>query len=793
MGKYHPLADCDNCPLALTGTYLGTRAPSHSNYDVAMVGGMPNQSEQFRGGFLNTKAGELVRKVFKHHGENPKIYYTTAVACRPPENAKINPKAVACCRPRVLHEIEQATAGPVVTLGNEGALSVLGRQGVTSLRVGPAKQSEWISNPIIPTVSPYLCFSQEARFPDLVTDFGKAYQIPIKFEEPEYTVIDTSVGAIRYLRGLLEDLPDEITIDIECVLDKETSFGHPERHEMLCVGMQADDHSLAVITANALTDKVWLLLEELLKKVRIIAQNGKFDLNGIRPYVGKIKLAFDTMLASYALDERGGIHGLKYMAQEYLGAPAYDDEIKKYIGPSRDFSKIPLDILYKYNAFDVYCTYLLSKLLGARLAEQGLTHVHDMLVAASNTPLSDIEWNGIGVDVEYLNKLSEEFYWSLLRKEHELSVMAYSVRPEGYLKGDGINPNSPMQIKRFLSDCGVQVDSTDEEHLQAILDYQGRFPPKYESVIKKFVAELMLYRKEKKLDGTYVTGVKDRLHNGKIHSSYLLHGTTTGRLSSRNPNLQNIPRKSPIKTMYVPSRPGYVMINTDYSQAELRTLSYFAKDIYFRDIFNDGTRDPFDELVPVLFNGAKKATSNPDVWKEQRTMVKTYVYGLSYGRTEYGIARGFGIPVEVARKHMQSFFSVIPEIVSWQKEVQQKVLDGEDLITPYGRHRRYTLITEENKQNVMNEALAFLPQSTASDMCLTAAIDLGARLDANYPEVRIINLVHDAIMTEAPKELADEIILLTESCMLESAKVVVGDYVKFGVASSIGMNWGELS
>lgn len=799
----HPLTDCENCPLYNNAEFMGYDSPDH-RADLVIVGGMPSATEKYNGGFCNTTSGKLLSKVFKHHGKNPTYYYTTAVLCRP-EDKKVPAKAVVACRPRVLAEIAAATDGPVVTFGNEAAASVLGRTGVTALRVGPFKRSDWIPNKVIPTVNPYVCMMQEARFPDLVTDIGKIFSNGKEFVEPDFEVLDTPEDALAWLyaEGSTTRLhvPD-LTMDIECTIDKDESFGHPERHVMLCVGMKFDDGMPRVITDNALNAEVWLIIKQMMLRCNVVAQNGKFDLNGMRPYVGKQKLGFDTMLASYCLDERTGTHGLKYMAQEFLGAPAYDDEVKKFIGPQRDFSKIPREILYRYNAYDVECTYLLKKHFEVLLEEHGLTELHRFLCEASDM-LMDVEYEGIAIDKEYLDNLAAEFDRSIMRKEHFMSLMAYEVNPKGYTRGDGINPASPLQIKKLFMDLGIRLDSTDEDTMLNVLAYEKPFPNNDE-LVRKFATMLLEYRKETKLNGTYITGVKDRLYKGRINSSYLLHGTTTGRLSSRNPNLQNIPRDSPIKTMYIPSRPDNSFINIDYSQAELRTLAYFAGDHYFTEIFNDSDRDVFDELVPVLYPGAVKPQNHVDkckcdecrLWKEERTMVKTYVYGLNYGRTEFGIAHGFGIPVEVARGHMQKFFSVIPEIVNWQKSIRKMVKDGEDLVTPFGRHRRYTLLTDENIKNIMNEALAFMPQSTASDICLRAATRFNQWIEQNCDyenHPRIFNLVHDAIMVECHDDEVERITDVVSNFMLQSADEAVEGYVKFAVDASVGKSWGKLS
>ncbi len=183
--------------------------------------------------------------------------------------------------------------------------------------------------------------------------------------------------------------------------------------------------------------------------------------------------------------------------------------------------------------------------------------------------------------------------------------------------------------------------------------------------------------------------------------------------------------------------------------------------------------------------------SPKDIWKENRTMVKTYVYGLGYGRTEYGIAAGFDISVDLALEYMQRFFSVIPEIVEWQERIKFQVKNGDDLVTPFGRHRRYNLITKANERNVMNEALAFLPQSTASDCTIRAAIFSNPILEHEF-NAKIVNLVHDAIMIDSPQDVVEDALKIVEECMIDSAQAVVGDFVKFATQSSYGNSWEDL-
>ena len=176
-------------------------------------------------------------------------------------------------------------------------------------------------------------------------------------------------------------------------------------------------------------------------------------------------------------------------------------------------------------------------------------------------------------------------------------------------------------------------------------------------------------------------------------------------------------------------------------------------------------------------------------WKELRIRVKAYVYGLSYGREAQSIAMEYKIPVKQAVQDMKKFFEVIPEIVEFREKTRQAVLDGEDLVTPRGRRRRFGLITKQNKASVMNEALAFLPQSTASDICLDALINLVPRFEGL---AKPRNTVHDAIIVECHKDDEEEVKALMREEMLAAAVRIVGDYVRFDVESTVGQNWGEL-
>jgi DNA polymerase-1 len=773
--RKHPEAKCEECPLATVGKFVPSEGPERAS--LAFVGEAPGVQEARGGRPFVGPSGKLLERVMEEYGiERKDVLLSNACLCRPPDNSTPAKAAIAACKPRLLHELSDRGTRTVVALGNSASESLLGLSGVTKLRIGPGRPAK--DNPdirVIPTLHPAAALRQADLFPSIVTDIGKVVAQASPWTEPRYAIFDLPKEAIAALDELAgrADL-DEIAVDIECDIEKDTGFDHPNQYGMLCVGIAYGEDAAIVIGENAFKDEgVRTALKRVLTSKRLTAQNGKFDLAGLYPHMGALALAFDVMLAHYCLDERPGQHSLDQMAQEYLGAPDWKGVIKRYVGPRDGYGVVPRDVLYKYNAYDCIATFRLKRVFEPLLEVDSLRRVHDFLVQASNQ-IMYLELNGIAIDRDYLDVLTDQYLESLDEIEKELSEAS----------GTQLNPRSPLQVKKWLAENGVEVDSTNEETLKALLDH-----PRTSELVKTFCTILLHHRKETKLYGTYIKGVRKRLYRGRVYPTFLLHGTTTGRLACRNPNLQNIPRESSIRRLYVPAkRDTNVFVHTDYAQAELRVLSFLAQDRYFQNIFATG-RDLFDELTPVLYPFASRETMDPAVWKELRIRVKAYVYGLAYGRSEYSIASEYKLTVEDARRGMTSFFEVIPEIVEFREATRTRVLSGEDLVTPRGRHRRYWLITDDNRDEIMREALAFLPQSTASDMTLDALTQLRPRL-RGIGFIR--NIIHDAMIVECKREDADMVAKMMDYEMVEAAKRIVGDYVPFATESKIGMNWGEL-
>jgi len=604
-------------------------------------------------------------------------------------------------------------------------------------------------------------------FPSLVADIAKINRsVDVKWENPVFKVFDDR-SAVRVLDELRRATRyPECVVDIEVGVDKD-EFDHPERYDMLCVGVSYAPGKAIVIGERACRDdSVRAALRRLLESKRLICHNGKFDIPGLRAFCSTgARLFFDTMLASYCLDERKGIHSLEYLGTEVLGTPNWKLEIDKYRNKGESYAVVPRKVLYQYNAWDCAVTFLLYQYFVAELDKHGLRPLHDFLVRASNE-LQYPEVDGVAVDRDYNEWLTTNYVEELDLWDTEFGVLT---------ELPGFNPRSPKQVKEYLHSQGRMVTDTTAETLQDLYE---------KNILPEFLALMLKQRKGQKLYGTYVKGIRKRLYRGRVHPTFLLHGTVSGRLSCRNPNLQNIPRGDVIRKQFVPEE-GNVFLQGDYGQAELRVMATLARDSYLHDVFNDPTRDLFDELGERLYG--PRAVGN----KELRIRTKAYAYGLSYGREEYSIALEYKIPVPEAKRGMLAFMGLIPELDAWRQDLMRKVLqDQDDLVTPFGRHRRFWLITNDNRKDTLKEALSFYPQSTASDICLEALIRLRQGLGSRGA-VRIP--VHDSILVEAAKGDADDVAVYMKEVMEDTAREVFTDYVPFPVDVERGKNWGELS
>jgi DNA polymerase-1 len=269
----------------------------------------------------------------------------------------------------------------------------------------------------------------------------------------------------------------------------------------------------------------------------------------------------------------------------------------------------------------------------------------------------------------------------------------------------------------------------------------------------------------------------------RIYTNFKLHGTNSGRLSSANPNLQNITREyedlPSIRALFKPS-PGRVFVEADYSQAELRVIAYLSSDPELTRIYNEGLD---------LHNIAAERFYGPNYTKAQRSRAKNMNFGVAYRQTAQTFQEKHGIPESEGSKFIKWWWATFTGVAEWEKDIEQIINTSGILDTPFGRKRRFYLITKENQQASYREGIDFYPQSIASDFTLTSAIILAGELDP--AKAKLVLTVHDSLLDDVVEDYADEAATITKQVMENQPRNSLGWTLPFEVKMSFGPSWGE--
>jgi DNA polymerase-1 len=512
------------------------------------------------------------------------------------------------------------------------------------------------------------------------------------------------------------------------------------------------------------------------------------------------------MLAHYTIDERSleegdkyeglgvyGVHGLKTLAREYFNAPDYDaplkmflrklsterrkevreaskrGEVLKYVAPN--YGDVPREDLSRYLAFDTLYTYLLAPKLCEEMQEEQTTLLHDRLLLPGALALRDVELNGVLIDPKPLLEADKEMKTTTDKILEEL---------KGYAEDDDFNLNSPQQVGKLLF---------DKLHLPKINGYSTAKEVLDELKPKHVVVEKILdYRQKEKLRGTYIQGTLQRLSpDGRLRGEFLLHGTKTGRLSSRNPNLQNIPvLVGPIIRNAFVATPGWTMIEADYSQLELRIAAWYSRDPLLLKYYREG-KDIHRMVASEVFDVPPK-----EVTQLQRFKAKFIDFGIIYGRQAPSLAYGeLQCSIVEAQAYIDNFLHRYEGLQRRIREQEQAARKNGYVATPVGRRRRFPFIYGRNSGEVSRQAVNSPIQSLASDLCLDSLIQLHEKFKNFTPQIaRILLTVHDSILFEVRTEHLENMVSLVRTVM-ETPRLIESD-ISFPIDIHTGECWGSL-
>ena len=523
--------------------------------------------------------------------------------------------------------------------------------------------------------------------------------------------------------------------------------------------------------------KIRLLLENPEKT--IIGQNLKYDISVMARHGVSIKAkVIDTMLESYVLNSVASRHNMDDLALNYLGlSTVHFEDIAGKGAKQLTFNQIELDKAGHYAAEDADITFRLHQVLWPRLQAEGrLASVYQDIEIPLVPILSDVERGGVLLDEEQLKLQSRE----LEKRLHELEQEAYG------LAGEEFNLGSPKQLQQiFFEKLGLPVikktpkgqPSTAEPVLQELaLDYP-------------LPRVIMEYRGLSKLKSTYTDQLPKQIaqSTGRIHTSYHQAVTATGRLSSSDPNLQNIPIRTQegrrVRRAFI-APDGYKIMAADYSQIELRIMAHLSQDKGLIHAFKNGL-DIHKATAAEVFGGAVS-----DVSDDHRRSAKAINFGLIYGMSAFGLSRQLNISRGAAQDYIDLYFNRYPGVKDYMDRTRALAADQGYVETIFGRRLYLPEIRASNfqrRQAAERTAINAPMQGTAADIIKKAMITVHGWLASSNLDTRMTMQVHDELVLEVPEGNIQEVASGVEKLMSGAAELCIPLVVEAGV----GDNWDE--
>lgn len=511
-----------------------------------------------------------------------------------------------------------------------------------------------------------------------------------------------------------------------------------------------------------------------------IGHNLKYDILVLRNYGVRVRgRLFDTMIVHYLLDAEA-LHSMDSLSRALL---AYDPiPIERLIGKGAKqltMDRVAPSIVAHYAAEDADVTLQLYNKLWPKLEQMDQVSLYETIEEPLIYVLADIEWNGVCISREILGESAVELNASLLKIEAQIRQTAAS---------DTININSPKQLGELLFDrLGIDPKAkktktgqykTDEETLTALQDRH------------EVVAQILEYRGVKKLLSTYIEALPQLINakTDRLHTSFNQAVTSTGRLSSSSPNLQNIPIRDAagraIRSAFVAGDPDSVIISADYSQVELRIMAHLSGDRNFIDAFLEGQDIHTATAAKIFGVPASEVTS------EERRKAKTANFGIIYGISGFGLSQRLNIGRAEASELINSYFELYPGVKKYMDDTIAKAKGQGYVETLFHRRRYLPDINSANgnvRQNAERTAINTPIQGSAADIMKLAIIDAHREMERARLRAKMILQVHDEIVVEAPCEEAQRVIEILKSSMSRAAMLSVPLLVE----ASMGSSWME--
>ena len=507
-----------------------------------------------------------------------------------------------------------------------------------------------------------------------------------------------------------------------------------------------------------------------------VNQNIKYDMIVLRRAgIEVASIGLDPMVGDYLLDSGARTHGLDELAKRYLqrGMIPISDLIGKGKQQLQMFD-VEVERAAEYASEDADVALQLADIIEGKLKEQGLWELYWELERPLIPVLADMEWLGIKVDVDELKRQSADLTVRLEALMHEIYEAA----------GHEFNIASPKQLAKVLFDeIGLPVlkrTKTGPSTAEDVLDRLGNQHP--------LPAKIIEHRQLSKLRGTYLDALPGMVNpeTGRIHTSFSQVTAATGRLSSSDPNLQNIPIRTEegrrIRKAFVASEPGWKLVCADYSQIELRMLAHYSGDPALVEAFESGM-DIHTAVASEVYG-----VETPEVTSDMRRVAKAVNFGVIYGQTSYGLAAMLGIPQSDAADFIDSYFERYAGVARFIEETLDTVHQVGYATTILGRRREINgvrSIRPDNLNLAERTAVNTVMQGSAADLIKKAMISLHARLQQEEHPARMLLQIHDELVFEAPADAVDSLAEIARAEMTGALEL----RVPLVVDIKAGENW----
>jgi len=598
-------------------------------------------------------------------------------------------------------------------------------------------------------------------------------------EKRNYHLVDTE-EKLKKLVAQLEKVK-KLSVDTETtssdpliasLVGVSLSFKGKEAYYIPCAHKE---HNGKGIARNKVLESLRPTLEG--EKVKKMGQNIKYDWMVFKKHGIQLNgVVFDTMLASYLINPAKPNHNLDDISLQYLNVRKI--ATKDVIGTGKKaitMDNVPLEQISEYACEDADCVYRLEKKLAPLIEEHKAVELFNDVEMPLVNVLARVEENGVKLDIEFLKKLSKKLDKELdqLTKEiHELAGEEFNIKSTKQLAEILFTKLELPVIKKtktgFSTDVSV-LEKLAEEH--------------------EVPRKVLDYRERAKLNSTYVLALPELVDKDElIHTSFNQTITATGRLSSSNPNLQNIPIKSDlgrqIRRAFIPRSKKHKLISADYSQVELRLLAHFSKDPNLCKAFKNGV-DVHKFTASLLYDVKEK-----DVTKEMRYLAKTINFSIIYGKTPFGLSKDLGISIPEASDFIKSYFKRYDHVKDYLESQKEMAKKKGYVTTVLGRRAYFPDINSSNgmmRQFAERAAINAPLQGSAADLIKLAMLRIDEKLTEKKLKTLMILQVHDELVFDTPDDEIEEVSALIKEEMEKALKLKV----PLEVDISIGNSWYE--